>query len=51
MATLAEKIRWVLTDRERCRSTLEWYGAKALFRRPRLKLPYAKACVGLGGAQ
>lgn len=40
MATLAEKIRWVLTDRERRRSTLEWYGAKALFRRPRLKLPF-----------
>ena len=40
MATLAEKIRWVLTDRERWRSTLEWFGAKALFRRPRLKLPF-----------
>ena len=42
MATLAEKIRWVLTDRERRRSTLEWYGAKALFRRPRLKLPFGE---------
>lgn len=39
MASLLEKIRWVVTDPDRRRSVVAWYGAHALRRPPVLTLP------------